>query len=166
MIIQKDTVVSFHYRLTDADGTQMEDSSTGDHPMVYLHGHNAIVEGVEATLDAPYGPYREGAIQRVPIKHLVSKKQPQAGKMVVVNTEEGQRQVTVVKVGKFNVDVDTNHPYAGKTLTYSVDVVDVREATAEELAHGHVHGLGVPMSYTSFSRSTEVFRLNQSYNPQ
>lgn len=155
MIIEKDTVVSFHYRLTDADGTQMEDSSTGDHPMVYLHGHNGMVEGVEAelngktsgdsievTLDAPYGPKRDAAIQRVPIKHLVSKKKPRVGKMVVVNTDQGQRQVTVVKVGKFNIDVDTNHPYAGKTLTYSVDVVDVREASAEELAHGHVHGLG------------------------
>lgn len=155
MIIEKDSVVSFHYRLTDADGTQMEDSSTGEHPMVYLHGHNAMVAGVEAeldgkttgdsievTIDAPYGPRREDAIQRVPIKHLVSKKRPKVGKLVVVNTDQGQRQVTVIKVGKFNVDVDTNHPYAGKTLSYSVDVVDVREATAEELAHGHVHGPG------------------------
>ncbi|MCL4168315.1 UNVERIFIED_CONTAM: hypothetical protein GTU68_031255 [Idotea baltica] len=133
----------------------MEDSSTGDNPMVYLHGHNAMVAGVEAeldgkttgdsievTLDAPYGPRRDDATQRVPIKHLVSKKRPQVGKLVVVNTDQGQRQVTVIKVGKFNVDVDTNHPYAGKTLTYSVDVVEVREATAEELAHGHVHGPG------------------------
>lgn len=155
MIIEKDTVVNFHYRLTDVDGTQLEDSSTGEHPMVYLHGHDTMVAGVEAelegksagdsievTLDAPYGPKRDDTLQRVPIKHLLSKKKPRVGQTVVVNTDKGQRQVTVIKVGKFNVDVDTNHPYAGKTLTYSVDVVELREATAEELAHGHVHGPG------------------------
>ena len=62
--------------------------------------------------------------------------------MAVVQTEQGQRQVTVVKVGKFMVTVDTNHPMAGKTLTFDMIVADVRDATSEEIAHGHAHGIG------------------------
>ena len=60
----------------------------------------------------------------------------------VVNTSHGQREVMVLKVGRFNIDVDTNHPYAGKTLTYDIEVGEVRDATAEEVAHGHAHGPG------------------------
>jgi FKBP-type peptidyl-prolyl cis-trans isomerase SlyD len=59
-----------------------------------------------------------------------------------VQTEQGARQVTVVKAGKFMVTVDTNHPFAGKTLTFDVEVLSVREATADEQAHGHAHGVG------------------------
>jgi len=61
---------------------------------------------------------------------------------VKVNTDQGMRDVVVVKVGRFNVDVDTNHPLAGKTITFDISIEDVREAEAEELAHGHVHGVG------------------------
>ena len=60
--------------------------------------------------------------------------------MVVVNTREGGRQARVLKVGHFNVDLDLNHPLAGKTLTFDIEIVDVRAATEEELAHGHAHG--------------------------
>jgi len=59
-----------------------------------------------------------------------------------VKTDHGQRQVTIVKAGKFMVTVDTNHPFAGKTLTFDIKVLEVREGTAEELAHGHAHGVG------------------------
>jgi FKBP-type peptidyl-prolyl cis-trans isomerase SlyD len=59
-----------------------------------------------------------------------------------VNTDQGERQVTIVKVGMFKAEVDTNHPLAGKTLTFAIDVLNVREATAEEIAHGHAHGEG------------------------
>ena len=55
---------------------------------------------------------------------------------------QGRHQVTIVKVGRFNADCDLNHPFAGKTLTFDVEVINVRQATAEELSHGHVHGEG------------------------
>ncbi|MCB1755738.1 MAG: peptidylprolyl isomerase [Gammaproteobacteria bacterium] len=154
MNIVKDTVVTFHYRLSDADGQQLEDSHDQD-PVAYLHGHNAMLPGLEAgfdgraegdsfsvTLAQPYGPRRAGTVQRVPIKHLASKQKPRVGQPVVVNTDQGPREVMVVKVGRFNIDVDTNHPYAGKVLTYEVDITGVRQATDEELAHGHAHGVG------------------------
>ncbi len=62
--------------------------------------------------------------------------------MATVNTEQGKRQVTVVKVGRFMVTVDLNHPLAGKTLVFDIKVEDVREATEEEIQHGHAHGVG------------------------
>ncbi len=60
----------------------------------------------------------------------------------LINTDQGQRQVTVVKVGKFMATVDTNHPLAGRELTFDIEIIESREATAEEIAHGHVHGKG------------------------
>ena len=62
--------------------------------------------------------------------------------LVNIQTDEGAKQATVIKAGKFNVDVDTNHPLAGKQLGFDVEIVDVREATADEIAHGHVHAEG------------------------
>ncbi|MEK9766370.1 MAG: peptidylprolyl isomerase, partial [Thalassolituus sp.] len=77
-----------------------------------------------------------------PVKHLQGAKVWKKGMVASVHTEQGMRQVTIVKVGRFMADVDTNHPFAGKTLQFEVDVVAVREATAEELDHGHAHGVG------------------------
>jgi len=125
--------------------------------MTYLHGHNNILPALEkafegkqageqfqATLSPAeaYGERKEESIQRIPIKHLATKGKLQAGMAVKVNTDQGMRDVVVVKVGRFNVDVDTNHPLAGKTITFDINIEDVREAEAEELAHGHVHGVG------------------------
>ena len=62
--------------------------------------------------------------------------------VVGVQTGQGARQVTVLKVGKFNVDVDTNHPLAGRALTFAIEVLEVRTASEEEIAHGHAHGDG------------------------
>lgn len=78
----------------------------------------------------------------MPIKHLATQGKLVPGQVVAVRTDKGLRRVVVQKVGKFNVDVDLNHPLAGKTLVYEVEVVAVRDASAEELAHGHVHGVG------------------------
>lgn len=163
MQIKKDTVVTFHYKLKDESGMLME-SSEGSEPMAYLHGHGNIIAGLEKGLEgkevsesgavfeilvAPkdgYGERQEGAIQRVPIKHLHGDKKHLAklkvGDIVAINTEEGARQAVVVKPGKFNVDLDTNHPLAGKTLSFEIQVESVRAATEEELAHGHAHGVG------------------------
>ncbi len=155
MKIEKDTVVLFHYHLKDVNGTVLENSKDKE-PVAYLHGHHVMVPGLEAELDAkqvgerlsvtltePYGPYLEDSVQRVSIKHLATKKKPQLGKPTTINSNTGPREVMVVKIGRFNIDVNTNHPYAGKTLTYDIEIVEVREATNEELQNGHAHRSGV-----------------------
>lgn len=154
--IGDDKVVSFHYKLSDAGGT-INESSEGGSPVVYLHGHSAIVPGLETQLagkksgekftatvppEQGYGERNENAVQRVPRKHLATRGPLEVGQMVVVNTREGGRQARVLKVGHFNVDLDLNHPLAGKTLTFEIEIVEVRDATQEELTHGHAHGPG------------------------
>lgn len=156
MGISKDKVVQFYYTLKDEAGQTLE-SNVGADPVAYLHGHKNMMPGVEKALEGreageefavtlppeeTYGLRREDSEQRVPTKHLMGAKKWKPGMMAVVQTEQGQRQVTVVKVGKFMVTVDTNHPMAGKTLTFDMIVADVRDATSEEIAHGHAHGIG------------------------
>jgi FKBP-type peptidyl-prolyl cis-trans isomerase SlyD len=155
MNIDKDTVVQFHYTLSAADGDFTETS--GDEPVACLIGYNNVLPGVENALigrqggdevevilspEEAYGPVREGAVQRVPIKHLATKGKLRPGMVVKVNTAHGFRDATLLKVGKFNVDLDTNHPLAGKTIKFHIRVQDVRAASAEEIAHGHAHGAG------------------------
>jgi FKBP-type peptidyl-prolyl cis-trans isomerase SlyD len=152
--IGDDSVVAFHYTLRD-DAGSITESSSGGSPVVYMHGRNNIVPGLETELvgkksgdkftavvtpEQGYGERNENAIQRVPLKHIATKGPFEPGQMVVVNTRDGGRQARVVKVGHFNADLDLNHPLAGKTLTFEIEVVEVRPATAEELAHGHAHG--------------------------
>jgi len=152
--VGNDTVVTFHYRLRDSDGS-FNESSDGKSPVVYMHGRNNIVPGLETEMTgkksgdaftatvAPedgYGPHDPNAIQRVPLKHLTTKGPVVAGQMVAVNTNQGPRPARVVKVGHFNVDLDLNHPLAGKTLLFDIQIVEVRSATVEELQHGHAHG--------------------------
>ena len=78
----------------------------------------------------------------MPVKHLIEPKNPRVGDIVLINTSDKKVRATVVKLGRFNVDVDTNHPLAGKSLQFDVQVVDVREGTMEEIAHRHAHGPG------------------------
>jgi len=152
MQISKDSVVEFEYSLKDSEGKVLENSDGGE-PTVYLHGHGGMLPALEKELEGktvgehlsvnlqqPYGPNHADSVQRVPLKHLRAKKRPVPGTIVVVQGKEGPRQVTVVKVGKFSVDVDTNHPFAGLDLTFEIDIKTVRAATKEELAHGHSHG--------------------------
>jgi len=155
MLIEKDKVVSFHFKVIE-DGEILESSAEGD-PMLYMHGRNGLISGLESVLagkragesfsvtlepkDA-YGLPLEHSKQRISKKHLVTKRKLQVGMVVDINTTDGLRQATIIKVGKYNVDVDTNHPFAGKTLTFEVDVVDVRDASSEEIMHGHAHGAG------------------------
>lgn len=159
MQINADKVVSFHYRLREND--ELLESSYEGEPTLYLHGHSNLLPALEEAFtgksggeqftvelnpEQAYGLRKEGATQRIPIKHLHNyaalKNKLKPGMRVAVNTEHGPWEATVVKVGKFNVDIDSNHPLAGKTLTFEIEVVSVREATDEELAHGHAHGVG------------------------
>ena len=156
MQIANDTVVQFNYTLKDEQGEVM-DTNEGKAPLAYLHGHNNMLEGLEKALDgknegdsfsvtlAPadaYGERDESLIQRVSIRHLQGAKRWEPGMVAMVHTENGPRQVVVVKVGRFMADVDLNHLLAGRTLTFDLDVVSVRAATGEELEHGHAHGEG------------------------
>lgn len=163
-VVGNDKVVSFHYRLCEVDaqgghGDWLE-GSFGRKPLKYLHGfHNVIVglekamegkqvgETVNITLapDQAYGPRMPDSIRRIPIRHVYlqrGQKRIVPGMIVSLKTERGYKQVIAVKVGKYNVDVDFNHPLSGRTLYYEVQIVEIRDATAEELAHGHVHGEG------------------------
>ena len=156
MNIANDTVVTFHYVLKDEQGAEIESSLTRD-PMAVLIGHGNILLGIEEVMmgksvhdkmvitlppEKAYGPRREGSQQRVSLKHILTKGKIKPGMQITVNTEQGARNATVVKMGKFNVDIDTNHPLAGKTITFDISIVDVKAASAEEISHGHAHGAG------------------------
>jgi len=156
MPIEKNQVVLFHYSVRDEQDNVVEDSHGGE-PNAYLHGHGGIIKGLEEALegrdagdtfsvtvtpDKAYGSRKPDAIQRVPIKHLMGAKRWKAGMVAQVQTEQGPRHVVVAKVGHKFADVDTNHPMAGRTLTFDIEVIDVRAATPEELSHGHAHGPG------------------------
>jgi FKBP-type peptidyl-prolyl cis-trans isomerase SlyD len=156
MLIAAKKVASFHYTLSNEQGEQIE-SSRERQPMTYLHGARNIIPGLEQALAgkaageqfqvtiAPaeaYGERRSDRVQRIPAKHFRDAKHLRPGQMVTIQTRRGPMQATVVKVGRFNVDVDTNHPLAGQTLTFDVEVTAVRDATKEEISHGHVHGPG------------------------
>ena len=155
MKIEKDRVVRFHYTVAEV-GQEPLETSRGREPIAILFGHGNIIPGLEKAMegreagdsfsaDVPaaeaYGERREGLIQRVPKKHFGDQRL-EPGMQVVVNTNFGPRAVTIEKVGLSVVDIDLNHPMAGKDLTFSIEIVDVREADAEEIEHGHVHGDG------------------------
>ncbi|MHA7878993.1 MAG: FKBP-type peptidyl-prolyl cis-trans isomerase [Saccharospirillum sp.] len=156
MNVEKDSVVLFHYRLSDDTGQELE-SNTSAEPTAYLHGHGGIIAGLEAAMtgraagetfqvtvepEQAYGPRKPDAMQRLPIKHLMGARRWKPGMIAQVQTERGPRHVVVAKVGHKFADVDTNHPLAGKTLTFDITIAEVRPATAEEIAHGHAHGVG------------------------
>jgi FKBP-type peptidyl-prolyl cis-trans isomerase SlyD len=156
MIIEDKKVVSFHYELTNQEGEQLE-SSRDKEPMTYLHGTNNIIPGLEKAMVGKsagdkfqitvepaeaYGERKEANIQRISAKHFKNLRKLAPGQVVGLQTKQGPVQVTVVKIGRFNVDVDANHPLAGQALTFDVEVTGVRDASEEETAHGHVHGPG------------------------
>ena len=89
-----------------------------------------------------YGLKSADKNQRVPVKHLVFKGKLRAGMLVQLNTSEGRVPVTIIKAGRHSADIDTNHPLAGQTLSFDIEIVEVRAASAEEAAHGHAHGPG------------------------
>jgi len=156
MNVDKDKVVTFHYTLKDANGEEMESSREAE-PMTYLHGGSNIIIGLEKAMqgrktgdafevtigpEEAYGVRQDVNIQRIPLKKLKGVGKIMPGQILNLQTKEGPVQVTVVKVGRFNVDVDANHPLAGETLTFDIEVTEVRDASAEEIEHGHVHGPG------------------------
>ena len=156
MSIKQDSVVTMHYTLRDDDG-QVIDSSTSGAPLSYLHGHGNLIPGLERQLQGKsagdkltvkvppadgYGEYDGQLVQQVPRKALKSIKNITVGMRLQAKGQHGSHAVTVTEVAEDAVTLDANHPLAGKNLNFEVEITGVREATAEELSHGHVHGAG------------------------
>lgn len=156
MKIEKDRVVRFHYTVSEPGQEPVESSKDRGEPLAILFGHGNIIPGLEKAMEGreagdsfsaevaaadAYGERREDMTQRVPKKHF-GKQRLAPGMQVMLNTNFGPRPVTVQKVGMSVVDVDINHPMAGKDLHFDIEIVDVREADAAEIEHGHVHGEG------------------------
>jgi FKBP-type peptidyl-prolyl cis-trans isomerase SlyD len=121
-------------------------------PAIYLHGHGNIFAALETALEGKvtgdnisitlkpeeaYGYRNELPTQRVPIKHLVPNRKSRRRDVFQLETDRGHQNVVILKVGKFNIDVDFNHPLAGKTLRFEIEVGNIRNATQDELDHGH-----------------------------
>jgi FKBP-type peptidyl-prolyl cis-trans isomerase SlyD len=156
MQIADNTVVSFHYTLTN-DAGEVLDSSRGREPLTYLQGAGNIVPGLEDAMQgrsrgdsfkvdvAPedgYGIHHEQLVQDVPRGAFQGVDEIEPGMSFQAQTPQGVHSVTVTRVTDELVTVDGNHPLAGQTLHFDVEVTEVREASAEEIAHGHVHGEG------------------------
>jgi len=154
--ITADRVVLIHYTLKDDAGAVI-DSSAGAEPLAYIQGHGNLVAGLEKALEgkqdgdavtvsvAPaegYGKYDAGLIQRVPRRAMQGAGEIKKGMQFQARTDDGMRMFTVTAVVGDMVTLDGNHPLADKTLHFDVQIVNVREATAEEQEHGHVHGAG------------------------
>lgn len=154
LMIGKNNVVSIHYTLKNDDGEVM-DSSEGKEPLQYLHGNNNLIPGLEqelqgkaegATFNATippeqaYGERNEEMIQTIGKEMFQGVDKVEPGMTFVAQGEGGtQRQINVTEVDGDKVTIDANHPMAGMTLHFDVEVVDVREGTEQEIEHGHVH---------------------------
>ncbi|MFM8445540.1 MAG: peptidylprolyl isomerase [Methylococcus sp.] len=156
MQIAHQKVVSIHYTLTNVDG-DIIDSSEGSEPLSYLHGFGNIIPGLENALTgrevgdrfsvsvAPaegYGERDDAMVQAVPRTAFQGVDEIQPGMQFQAQSPEGMQLVTVIGVEGEEVILDGNHPMAGLTLNFAVEVTEVRDATHEELDHGHVHGPG------------------------
>lgn len=156
MQIAKNVVALLEYELTSDDG-QVLDSSKGQSPLAYLHGNGNLIPGLEDELegktsgdafkvriepDKAYGVRREELVQDVPRKQFPEGADIQVGMQFQAESPQGPAIVTVVGVEGDDIKLDANHPLAGVPLNFDVKVVEVREASSEELEHGHVHGPG------------------------
>ncbi len=158
MKVEANKVVSFHYTVSDGSDAPIDSSRDRGEPLTVLIGHGNIVPGLEKALlgrdvgerfeasvepAEAYGERRANFTQRVPKKYFEHAEALRPGMSTVLSTREaGQRMVVVHKIGSSVIDVDLNHPLAGKTLAFDVEITDVRDATEEEIAHRHAHGTG------------------------
>ena len=154
LMIGDKIVASIHYKLTNNAG-EILDSSEGGEPLSYLHGAGNLIPGLEQELrgktagasmqvtvspEEGYGVVQEGLIEVVPMDAFQGVDKIEPGMAFEAAGDDGQpRRIVVIKVEDAEVTVDGNHPLAGVELNFDVQVVDVRDATEEEIAHGHVH---------------------------
>ena len=156
MQIENHKVVTLHYTLKDDKGVTIDQSEDGS--FVYLHGANNIISGLESALlgkaagdefdvtiepENAYGLRNEDMLQNVPKEMFEDQSQVQVGTQFHAQSPDGDMlMVTVMEVHDDTVVVDGNHPLAGVQLNFDVKIIDVRDATEEEISHGHVHGPG------------------------
>lgn len=153
MKITKDKVVSFDYTLKNDAGAEL-DSSRDAEPMAYLHGAGNIIPGLEQAMEGKaagdefqvsiesadaYGDFEDELTQVVPRNMFEGVDEIQVGMQFQAQTSEGMQVVRIAAVEGDNVTIDANHPLAGERLHFDINVKEVREATGEELEHGHVH---------------------------
>jgi FKBP-type peptidyl-prolyl cis-trans isomerase SlyD len=157
MSITNQKVVTMDFKVSDTNG-QVLDSSEGSEPLVYLHGAQNIIPGLENALEGKqvgdfvkvevaaadaYGEYHDQMVQQVPMAAFEGVDKVEPGMAFHAESPDGHPiQIIVTGVEGDMVTVDGNHPLAGKDLVFEVTVKDVREASADELEHGHVHGPG------------------------
>ena len=156
-MIKQNSVVTMHYELKDDQG-EVLDSSKGQDPLVYLHGAGNIIIGLEEELfgksvgdqieavispEKGYGMPVEALVQTVPKEAFGEEiDKVEVGMRFQAETEQGPVPVVVTGMDGATVTVDGNHPLAGKELHFNVSIAEVRDASAEEIEHGHVHGSG------------------------
>lgn len=148
-------VITFHYTLTDNTGKKL-DSSAGSDPLAFLEGAGQIIPGLEAHLKTmkagdkrkvlvpakdAYGVVNPKDIMEVPVDKMPTKK-VKVGDRFRTGHDHHAAVARVVKVTATHVTLDANHELAGQDLTFDVEVTEIRDATREELDHGHVHGPG------------------------
>ena len=153
MKITENAVVTIDYTLTDADGTLLEQSDK-DENFAYLHGHGQLPEKLETALEGKevgdnvkvsmdpaegFGERDEDQIITVPRDRFPEDEKITEGLQVEAETDHGHQIFTIVKVDEESVTLDGNHPYAGYNLAFDVTVTEIREASPEELDHGHAH---------------------------
>lgn len=157
MTIEENKVVSIHYKVVDAATGESIDSSEGAEPLTYLHGAQNVIPGLEKALEGKqigdefevtvaaadaYGEYDEERVQQVPREAFTGVEEIEPGMVFTAQTEQGPVNLVVVEVNENEVTVDANHVLAGKSLKFDVKVETIRDASAEEIEHGHVHGPG------------------------
>ncbi len=150
----KNTVVSLDYTLKNNAGHVM-DSSEGHEPLVYLHGAGFLIPGLEREIEGMekgqaktvvVQPEHAYGIRQDELLYVVSKSGFQGeeemvvGMQVELDTDNGPALAFISKIDGDNVTLDLNHPLAGEVLTFDIKIADIREATADEIDHGHVHG--------------------------
>ena len=156
MEIAKNSVVTLNYTLKNGEGTLL-DTSDGREPMVYLHGVGGLIPGLEKELNGKskgakmnvvvkpedgYGSRRDDLLKIVSKDGFQGEEEMQVGMQVQLDTEHGPAIALISKIEENDVTLDLNHPLADMTLHFDVSIEDVREATEEEISHGHVHGPG------------------------
>jgi len=152
--MQPANVVTFHYTLRDPSG-RVIDSSSGGEPITYLEGAGQVIDGLDEALrgvaagsrqrvsvaaSRAYGEHDPAQVQRLPRAQIPFAGDINVGDRFQTDTDPHAPVVTVVAVDEESVTLDANHPLAGMDLDFDVEVLAVREATSEELSHGHAHG--------------------------
>ena len=153
MQVKPQAVVTIDYTLKDDEG-KVVDTSSGRKPLTYIHGLGNLVSGLEKALEGKaagerldvtlspeqgYGRRDEKLVRKLPLRKIASKN-PRVGERARAQFDDGVRMATITAVSGDYATVDGNHPLADKNLHFGVEVVSIREATAEELEHGHAHG--------------------------